>query len=221
MRTFLFACCALLLLTIAVQLIFGGGQHAPATIRAKPISNQPAKVDAALEFKPAGTYSEFVQRPLFNNTRRPLVVEVEAPAEPKVDPKQSSSVELELSGVTIAGVLRVALIRNKKDKQYHHVKEGEVFLGWTLDQVQSDRVMVSNAQSKLELAIVRQGTKKQLQGQQQQRAQARARTLAQRKKAQARARARRGRSTEEAPEPDDEEQQNTGREEVQSDQDEG
>ena len=50
---------------------------------------------------------------------------------------------------------------------------------------------------------------------------ARARALAQRKKAKARAQARRGGSAEETPAPDSEVEQNTGREDVQGDQDEG
>lgn len=160
---FLIASWAALIVFIAIVLATGFRAD-DVTASGNALTSEDLRVaDTRLEFAPIAEYMEFVERPLFNSTRRPIEPVVEETGTGSTDlDKVSSTKDFELSGIWIDGARRLAIIKDKRDNKYHHVREGDPFLDWNLDQVQTEKIQVSKGRSKLELPLVRQGDKQLL-----------------------------------------------------------
>jgi hypothetical protein len=91
---------------------------APASVLAPP-----------RETPPLDGYAPIVERPLFNQTRRPVALSVAAPS-------------FRLDGVTIVGKIRRALIRDLATNRLYHLGEGETVGPWTVWLVEIDRVVL-------------------------------------------------------------------------------
>ena len=97
--------------------------------------------DAALP--PINAFAEIIERPLFREDRRPFVPppapppqtpEAPRPAEPDI------TEQISLRATIIIGAKRIALIQVLGDSKQQKLRQGEVFNGWTLADVQSDSI---------------------------------------------------------------------------------
>jgi hypothetical protein len=92
--------------------------------------------------------TEALDRPPFSQSRRPSA----APALPMASP---TTLNATLSGVIFSTDDRVAILSNAEDGEPVRLREGDVYLGWTLVEVQVDQVLMERdgRQQRLELAF--------------------------------------------------------------------
>ena len=130
---------------IGLELALGTTSGKPT--EAKPATASELKVvPPVVATPPEQAYPETVSRPLFIVTRRPAP---EAPAQ------QSALVkgQFVLSGVTIHGDTRIALLREKSSGRTHRVEVGKVVNGITLASVEADRVVLALGGDREELVL--------------------------------------------------------------------
>ena len=97
-------------------------------------------------------YVEMVDRPLFNQERRP----VENAPEPKVTQPGTSNpkaLRLNLTSVIIAPGRKLAIFRDLSKNKSIRVAEGEVVKGWRLSQIQGDKVILERDGKSHELPL--------------------------------------------------------------------
>ncbi len=107
------------------------------------------------ELPPLEMFGELVERPLFEPTRRPVPAAV-PPAEElaKVADAASPSgkkVAFKLTGVVIDGVQGIALIAHTG--RVDRVRTGEAIVGWRLEKIESERVVLDRGTEKVELQL--------------------------------------------------------------------
>jgi hypothetical protein len=99
------------------------------------------------------SYAETIARPLFNPTRRPIVVaapKVVAPPPPApVVPLQAQLVGL-VSGTTSGGR---ALLRVANDRHGAWLTVGEELRGWRIAEIKTDRVVLQSGAARQELHL--------------------------------------------------------------------
>ncbi len=93
-------------------------------------------------------YKEVTQRPLFQKDRRPFVLEVtnktaknNAPPIKKKIPSKAVE-QIKLNAIIITNEKRIAILLNDRDKTLQRTHVGDVFTGWTLEDVQSHQVIL-------------------------------------------------------------------------------
>ncbi len=153
--------CAFLLLSMLVIFI---GSHMPLS---SDEINESELADGALinlpelaESPPLDNYSAIVQRPLFNETRLPVIeaeLEVEEPVE-EVILADDTDLEVELSGIVITPTLRMATLKRPEGLKSLVAIEGKYLEGefgsWQLTQVESRKVtLVSDSGKELLLEL--------------------------------------------------------------------
>jgi hypothetical protein len=106
----------------------------------------------AFELPPLTEYRDIVERPLFSETRRPAPDEPEVIAEPEPETEEQ---ELTLIGVMLTPDLQVALIEVDDQGKVARLKIGERTNGWTLESVESNKVVLRKGESAKELPLVR------------------------------------------------------------------
>ncbi len=112
------------------------------------------------ESPPLDNYSVIVQRPLFNETRLPVIeaeLEVEEPVE-EVILADDTDLEVELSGIVITPTLRMATLKRPEGLKSLVAIEGKYLEGefgsWQLTQVGSRKVtLVSDSGKELQLEL--------------------------------------------------------------------
>jgi hypothetical protein len=115
---------------------------------------------ALAESPPLDGFSVIVQRPLFNETRLPII-EVEADsdiAEVEDIPPDETELEVELSGIVITPTLRMATLKRQDGQKSLVAIEGNYLEGefgsWQLTQVGSRKVtLVSGSGKELQLEL--------------------------------------------------------------------
>lgn len=143
--------CIGLVLAIGAELDWGRRLHAPLPVMRKPAA-KPAETPLLPEFALPPLeqgYSETVNRPLFVVTRRP------APPPP---PSAASRPAMQkgqfiLLGVTIAGDVSIALLKEKNGTKTHRVKKGAQVNGITLEKVEAEKVMLTQSGDSEELIL--------------------------------------------------------------------
>ncbi len=147
---------ALLAVVVGIELLLGSRDEPLETGKAGGGEMPVKAVNMSIESPPVDRYSEFVERPLFSSTRRPFQPSDKTPLDPS-GAATASNFDLELSGITLSGTQKLALIKTKRDNAQHRVGRGEEFRGWTLEEVLADKVVMINGAQSHELALVRKG----------------------------------------------------------------
>lgn len=118
---------------------------AAGSMKSQSAANSPQRV-AAVQVKllppvdpvsPEQAYPETGTRPLFTPTRRP------APQAAAVAASSMTKGQFVLNGVTIAGPLRIALLREKSSGRLVRVEKGKDVNGMTVAEIESDRVVLA------------------------------------------------------------------------------
>lgn len=106
----------------------------------------------AFELPPLTEYREIVERPLFSDTRRPApdAPEVIAESEPETEEQKFT-----LIGVMVTPDLQIALVEADEQGKVARLKIGEKTNGWTLESVESNKVVLRKGESLRELPLVR------------------------------------------------------------------
>lgn len=151
--------CALLVTILAVELVSDpGSTHIePVNIDRSNDSTEEQVVEN--DFPPIDRYSEFVERPLFESTRRPLELEEKTLGTQNTAANTPGANDIELSGISISQAQKLAVIKRKANNEYYHVEEGQSFAGWTLEEIRPDMVVLSDTHSKVEIPLLREGPK--------------------------------------------------------------
>ncbi|MGH8613339.1 MAG: hypothetical protein ACREYF_15330 [Gammaproteobacteria bacterium] len=155
-RKVMISLAALLAAVIGIEVFVGGHDRSLETAKARSAEPPLKAVDTSIEFPPVDRYSEFVERPLFSNTRRVFQPRDKTPLDPS-GAITAFNFDLELSGITLSGTHKLALIKTKRDNAQHRVGQGEEFRGWTLEEVLADKVVMQNGAQTQELALIRKG----------------------------------------------------------------
>ena len=153
-RTIMISFAALLAAVVGLEVFLGSRDRPRETAKAGSAEPPLKVVDMSIEFPPVDRYSEFVERPLFSNTRRAFQPSDRTPLDPS---GATTAFDLELSGVTLSGTRKLALIKTKRDNAQHRIGQGEEFRGWTLGEVLADKVVMQNGAQTQELALIRKG----------------------------------------------------------------
>jgi hypothetical protein len=105
--------------------------------------------------KPIDRYGEILAHPVFFMTRQPFVA---SPPPPPVVPQQSQAPPpvdpgLVLGGVMIGYDYKKAYLFRKNDAQGTWLNEGENFVGWTVQSVNANGVLLKQQDRVIELAL--------------------------------------------------------------------
>jgi hypothetical protein len=87
-------------------------------------------------FPPLETLGDIVSRPLFNISRRPIMVEKLAPDE------KPSELNIMLSGIVIGHTGQIAHLRSAADKQTQALSVGDKIGDWQIQSIFPDRVVL-------------------------------------------------------------------------------
>jgi hypothetical protein len=91
-------------------------------------------------------YNEILERPLFSDTRRPVGIPVN-PSSPATD------IDLALHGVAIAPGRKVAVVGFGVPATVHIVAEGQKVAHWTIERIESDRIIVRSSESAVTVRV--------------------------------------------------------------------
>jgi type II secretory pathway component PulC len=100
----------------------------------------------------ADDYLDIVNRPLFLEGRLPVESAGEAPPQAAAGNAPSDEFNLSLSGVVLMPGSILALLTDKTGRHFR-VKQGESVQGWEVENVQNDKIVVSNGADRKELLL--------------------------------------------------------------------
>jgi hypothetical protein len=130
---------ALLAVVVALELASGAALREQLTTRTKPpaanVSTRLLPQVAAVN--PDQEYAETGTRPLFTPTRRP------APPQAQVAATTMAKGQFVLTGVTIVGPTKIALLREKSSGRVVRVEEGKDVNGLTVAQIDPEQVKLT------------------------------------------------------------------------------
>ena len=131
---------AALLAVLALE--YGAGASLRERLGASGTS-RPAVVETKLlppvaMVNPETEYAETANRPLFTPTRRPAPAAAQASATPAMNKGQFT-----LTGVTIVGETKIALLREKSSGRVVRVEQGKDVNGITVAKIEPDRVTLT------------------------------------------------------------------------------
>ncbi|RPJ37720.1 MAG: hypothetical protein EHM21_17855 [Chloroflexi bacterium] len=145
------ACIGLVLVIGGLELDWGRQLHSPLPVLRKPVAKlaeTPLLPEFALPSLEQG-YPETVNRPLFVVTRRPA-----PPPPPPTPPKPvMQKGQFILHGVTIAGDVSIALLKEKNGTKTHRVKKGAEINGIRLEKVEAEKVTLTQWDDREELIL--------------------------------------------------------------------
>ncbi len=100
---------------------------------------------------PLSDYGEITERPLFNETRRPIAAEVA----PTVIARAASqlSQQWKLTGVVMAGDNTFAHVENKRDRRTVRLRKDDRLDGWRLDEISADRISLVSDKGSVSLEL--------------------------------------------------------------------
>lgn len=107
-------------------------------------------------------YDEIIQRPLFNETRKPFVASKTEKKSAK--PKQNNRTiktqgQLSLSAVVITSDMQIAIFQIGRKKALQRIVLGELINGWTLEKVSSHSVQLKKGKEIKNLELEIKGSK--------------------------------------------------------------
>jgi hypothetical protein len=131
--------CAFLFVIIAAEIYIIGGD-ASAQDAGSPLaeaSSSQTASPATLQIPPVITYREFVERPLFSDSRRP-------PQEAATATESVRSVQLtnnwKVTGIVLAGEDSFAHVQGVRDQKTVRLQTGMPLEGWNLTEISHDYV---------------------------------------------------------------------------------
>lgn len=100
-------------------------------------SKSPEKSErTAVILPPIDAFGETVSRPLFNVSRRPIVVDAPVPA------VKQTELKVMLSGIVIGHAQQIAHIRSETDQQTRALSVGDKIDDWQVESILPDRVVL-------------------------------------------------------------------------------
>ena len=143
--------CSLLAVVIAIELV--ALSAGPAVVAPRKVVPSEAKLLPSIAaVAPDAAYPEMAERPLWIPTRR------QAPAAVVAQPSFQRG-QFILQGVTIAGSMRIAMLKEKASGRVHRVELGRDVNGLHLAEVEPERVTLSQGAERelIELRVQRPG----------------------------------------------------------------
>ena len=142
--------CAILGVLAAAEMASGAPQQAAAQAAGNVAPSPPAQDEPVQDFSlPSVTsFSEVIQRPLFNATRRPALA---------ADQSGQAWSSFILKGVILSPTTREALLLHNKQAALVSLREGEMLDGWIAEAILPDRVVFRNGGEEQELTLVKAG----------------------------------------------------------------
>jgi hypothetical protein len=111
--------------------------------------------EESFSLPPLVNYTEIVERPLFNETRRPFEPEVTLPDSAKSarPVKVLRKLDWALVGVVLTPQRRSALLWSRVNNKFMRVQQGAEFEGWKLEEVLSNKVIIVNGKQRRALDL--------------------------------------------------------------------
>lgn len=101
---------------------------------------------------PIEEYQVVVERPLFISGRRPPVPDAVSATKEPVKPTLSN-LQIQLIGVVIKPEGQSVLVRDKKTKKTSYLAKGDKINGWTIEQIDPDRLLLTQLGRREELSL--------------------------------------------------------------------
>jgi hypothetical protein len=137
-------CVVAAVLLVVLALEFGAGmalrERLAASGPSKPAVVQTRLLPPLAMVNPDAEYPETGTRPLFTPTRRPAPPQAQASAAPAMNKGQFT-----LTGVTIVGETRIALLREKSSGRVVRVEQGKDVNGITVAKIEPDKVTLTQS----------------------------------------------------------------------------
>lgn len=124
---------------------------------AGPLQAEQAQDTRLPELPPREQFAPILERPLFNDTRRPSLVSVDD--EQALVSADELKQQWQLTGIVLVGQQQRALLQQREDGRYLTLLPGmPLDASWMLDSIQPDHVLMSSGdeQVRLELMTPRQ-----------------------------------------------------------------
>ncbi len=103
--------------------------------------------------EPRDTYASVTERPLFRPERKPPDPDTEE-AEPEPEPEVASNLDgMDVSAVIITPAVVAAWVRDPKAAKLTHLRPGDELEGWSVMEIQSDRVVLERQGERDELLL--------------------------------------------------------------------
>lgn len=114
----------------------------------------PDNLPAVLALPPTTPIDTSLERPLFNQDRRPFPI--------RPSPKPAEQVDLALPpqeyllrGAILTSHSRLAVFERRDTREVVQVKEGQEIKGWTVHRIDQDRVILTNSGKTIEMTLAR------------------------------------------------------------------
>ncbi len=110
----------------------------------KPPPEAPVTLPMLADPRPAESYAELVERPLFSESRRPYQPPPppeEEPAAPPPPAAPPSPLRVALTSIVITPEQRIALARDLGNASMVRLEQGSTLNGWTVEQILPDKVI--------------------------------------------------------------------------------
>ena len=142
---------ALLLAVLAIEMGAGAAlrERLAASGSSKPAVVQTRLLPPVAPVNPDAEYAETGTRPLFTPTRRPAPPQAQATAAPAMNKGQFI-----LTGVTIVGDTRIALLREKSSGRVVRVEQGKDVNGITVAKIEPEKVTLTQGGDHEEVAML-------------------------------------------------------------------
>lgn len=157
------ACGLLVLIGLGLTLAWSGPVGSGAEGEGAGGERLPTPMTELEALGPLGDYAVVNNRPLFNESRRPVVIDVdvaEEEPEPVVEMEVADPPKVRLTGVVITPTERVVTLTPEAGGKSVVLREGMPlegkFVGWSVDKVQPRRVSLRSAEGEsfdVELAV--------------------------------------------------------------------
>jgi type II secretory pathway component PulC len=125
-----------------------------AAAQTDPDGDSPAQKKAVIEFPLLEDLDEIVSRPLFNTSRRPIVVEDEP--QPVAKP---TDLNVMLSGIVIGQTRQIAHLRSLTEKETQALSVGDKIDGWEIQSIFPDHVVLKSGSRVESLYMQKPGVK--------------------------------------------------------------
>ena len=163
--TFIFAICSVLLLVlIVVQTQYSAKHQAQLFHEIENVKSAGFDLQDIPGFQSSehalDEYSELVERPLFFNERRPIVPgEEETKAKKTPEKKAPDEITFSLIGIINIPGSVYALFQDPKAKpgesKFKRFKQGDDVNGWTIQQINSDHIVISSDAGSEEIKLAK------------------------------------------------------------------
>lgn len=125
------------------------GTDAPTISNTSPASSaQGPQLDTGAHAPPVESFSEIVERPLFWASRRPPTL---LPGGSKDD---APTIDFVLHGIVITTDERFAMFQHGTPSRLVRLNEGQELLGWTVQSILTDRVLLRSNDRLVELRFI-------------------------------------------------------------------